>query len=223
MEPKTRLALGYVGIGVAAALLAGAAVWAIMSAQLSEAEKAQQITQEQVTTLEAEVASLSAEVEAAAAYSSTGSSESPATQLASAEPSAAELTQPATSERQFCFMRTGTWEGATPQLTVDYAQLLSGDEAAAAATARGSESPPPNDYFIVNDNNKLRTIAANPKIKVTVTSMAEGIEPAGYQMPFGEWYDVLIGMSSNNFVKDGPYWITIKGGVIVAIEEQFLP
>lgn len=222
MDAKTKRVLGYVGIGIAVALIAGAGVWAVMSAQLDDAEQSVTQAEEQVAALESEVASLtesltSAEESLAAASKVVIASATTAT----AAPS--KTTDAPSSERIFCFMRGGTWEGSTPRLTVDYAEFLMGDDAIAAATAHGAESPPPNGYFIVNDNTKLRDLPADPKQTVKVVSKADGMVSGGYEMPFGEWYDVLVGMSATNFVKDGPYWITVKDGTIIAIEEQFVP
>jgi len=222
MQAKTRRVLGYVGVGVAAALIAGAGVWAYMSAQVDDAEQSAAQAEETVASLESEVASLTDSLTSAEESLAAVSKAAVAT-ATSETPTASKSGAAATSGKQFCFMRSGTWEGATPELIVDYAELFTGDEAAAAAAAHGSESPPPNDHYIVNDNTKLRTLPANPNMTVKVISASDGMVSGGYAMPFGEWYDVLIGMSSSNFVKDMPYWITIENGTIVAVEEQFLP
>jgi len=222
MEAKTRRVVGYVGVGVAAALIAGAGVWAIMSAQVDDAEQSAAQAEETVASLESEVASLSDSLTSAEESLAAATKVAVATATTST-PSPPKTTTATAPEKQFCFMRSGTWEGSTPELIVDYAQLLTGDEAVAAATAAGAESPPPNDYFIVNDNTKLRTLPADPKMTVKVVSKSDGMVSGGYSMAFGEWYDVLIGMSGSSFVKDMPYWITIEDGTIVAIEEQYLP
>lgn len=221
MQRNTKVILGYVGVGVAAALIAGAAVWAVLASQLDDAQSTGDSALEQVSELEAKVASLTVALESAEASAVVADDSTADEDTTSVKPT--KPIEATTSEKQFCFMRSGTWEGATPNLTVDYAELLEGDDAAAAATAHGSESPPPNGYYIVNDNPKLRTFPADANMKVQVASTAGGIEPAGYTIGFGQWYDVLIGMSAENFVKDRPYWITIKAGKITAIEEQYLP
>jgi len=222
MEAKTKHVLGYVGVGIAAALIAGAGVWAVMSAQVDDAEQSATQAAEQVADLESEVASLNESL-TSAEESLAAASKIAVASAATGTATPSETAAAPSTEKLFCFMRSGKWEGSTPYLTVDYAQLLTGDEAIAAATAHGSESPPPNDYYIVNDNTKLRDLAADPKQAVKVVSKSDGMVSGGYNMPFGEWYDVLIGMSATNFVKDAPYWITVKDGTIVAIEEQFLP
>lgn len=112
-----------------------------------------------------------------------------------------------------------------PMLTVDYLQFLTGDEAADAASARGDESPPPNDYYIVNDNPRLRTYPVDRTIRVTLVTTAEGFsDPDGYEVDFGLFYDGLQGMSGEvPGMWDTPYWITIEDGTITAIEAQYLP
>ncbi|MBU4556994.1 MAG: hypothetical protein KJ747_09000 [Actinobacteria bacterium] len=220
MDKQTKLILGYVGVGVATALVAGAAVWALTSPRLEEAQNQGQAAEERVTSLESKVDSLSAALAEAQTDSQPVADASTDDAAADGETATDSTTKP-TSDRQFCFIRSGKWETATPYLTVDYAEMLSGAAAVAAAAAHGSESPPPNDYYIVNDNAKLRSLPADPKMNVKVTSSGGGVDPN--TMGFGQWYDVLVGMSGDNFVKDRPYWITIKNGTITAIEEQYLP
>lgn len=220
MNPRTKIVLGYIGIGVAAALLTGAVVWALMSARLeAESERADSAL-EQVDDLEAQVAAASAE--------STGAQDTPSSQPESDEPTAtADAPAQASAEsteRRFCFVKSVRWEGATALVTVDYAEILNGDAAAAAATAHGDESPPPNDYYIVNDNPKLREFPADKNLTVKVVSQSGGgVVTEGYGMALGAWCDVLAGMSADDFVTNRPYWITIKKSTIVALEEQFLP
>lgn len=112
-----------------------------------------------------------------------------------------------------------------PMLTVDYLQFLTGDEAADAAAAHGDESPPPNDYYIANDNPRLRTYPVDRTIRVTLVTTSEGFsDPDGYEVDFGLFYDGLQGMSGEvPGMWDTPYWITIEDGVITEIEAQYLP
>lgn len=219
MSPRTKIVLGYIGIGIAAALLTAAVVWAWMSARLeAESERADSAL-EQVHDLEAQVVSLGER--AAAEDTPTAQPESNEPTGTTENPAQAST---APGERQFCFVRSVRWEGATALVTVDYAEILGGAEAAAAATAHGDESPPPNDYYIVNDNPKLREFPAQSNMTVKVVSQSGGgVVTEGYSMPLGAWCDVLAGMSADDFVKGRPYWITVKNGTIVALEEQFLP
>lgn len=152
------------------------------------------------------------------ATSDDGSSESDAV-------SGAEKDQTVTEdERQFCFVTAVTWEGGQAELTVDYAQMLTGRAAAAAAAAAGDESPPPNDYYIVNENPRLRTFPVKSELMVRMASSTEGARPEGYDMPFAEWYDAYSGMSGSfPGIRNVPYWVTVSEGIVVKLEEQFLP
>lgn len=134
-------------------------------------------------------------------------------------------TQPTTgAQRQFAFVRSVS-TGANPKLTADYAQMLTGKAAAAAAKAHGDESPPPNDYYIVNDNKKLRTVSVKPGISVTLSSRTDGTtEPDGYTVSYAKWAANYASPTTDNLpIRDAPYWLTIEGGSVVAITEQYLP
>jgi hypothetical protein len=107
-------------------------------------------------------------------------------------------------------------------VTFDLAYLLTGKDAAQAAEEAGQELPVPNDYFIVNDNPKLRTVpvADGAKIMVydwstccdTYTSISYD-EFAGYiASPTDDFHGTL-----------SPYWLTVRDGGIVKVEEQYLP
>lgn len=202
------------------ALISGLGVWAVMDGRLSDAEDRAARAEERVSALESEVETLSAALE---------SSEGPdadASEPADADEAASEDTADATTEdgRFFCYVTSARWEGSQPELTVDYAQMLTGSAAAAAAAAAGDESPPPNDYYIVNENPRLRTFPADAGLTVRMTSTAEGTRPEGYDMAFGQWYDAYSGMSGSfPAIRDVPYWITLEEGTIVNIEEQYLP
>lgn len=132
---------------------------------------------------------------------------------------------PATaSGREFCYVREVVNETGTTMITVDYAQFLTGADAAAAATARGDESPPPNDYYIVNENPLLRTFPVRAGITVTLHhgNPSGNMEP--YTVVLGQWQDFFVGMSPGmEVVRDIPYWITLKNGEVTAIEELYLP
>ncbi len=139
------------------------------------------------------------------------------------EPESETPTTDATeSGRQFCYVTNIETTAEDTFITVDYAQFLMGDEAAATAAARGDESPPPNDYYIVNDNPRLRTFPVQAGSMVQVHQGDPNLE--AYTITLGQWQDRFIGMSPGmEVVRHVPYWITLEDGVVVAIEEQYLP
>lgn len=123
--------------------------------------------------------------------------------------------------RHFVYVKKlhGTPPDAT--FTFDLAEFLTGEAAAQAAAEHGDESPPPNDYYIVNDNPKLRTMPVAPDVTIQAIDWTNCCELT--DVPYTDWAssltaptDALLGMATQ-------YWITVTDGWIVAIEEQYLP
>jgi hypothetical protein len=110
-------------------------------------------------------------------------------------------------------------------LVLDLAYFLTGDEANEAAEEHGDEVPVPNDYYIVNDNPKLRTLQVAPDVRLLVIDWGDCCElTEGEIQPFvdafatedHEWDSMYQGSMSW-------YWLTVEDGVVVEIEEQYLP
>lgn len=209
---------------IAAAFAVGVAIavggtYLYMTSQV-EAQKAEQ------AKAKAEAA-LADALERQAALEESAAAQPPETPPAAQEPTevpkAEDPAKPVTT-RQLAFI-TKVVQGASPSLSADYANFLTGDDAATAAAERGDESPPPNDYYIVNDNRKLRTLKVSPRAKVQLVSNADGTsDPSGYTADFETWANYFAAPSDENAaIRQAPYWLTLKGGVVVAIEEQFLP
>jgi hypothetical protein len=217
MSNKTRTMLGYIGVGLATALITAGVVWAVVSAQLAEMESLSQAAEVRVADLQQTVDSLQAELDQRAA-----TVDDPAEDPQTPD----ETPPPAESgpERQFCFVSTIVLEEDAYRIAVDYAQMLTGQEAVDAATEAGAESPPPNDYFIANDNPMLRTFDVDSDVRVKLSTRADGVEPEGYFVTLDEWRQMFVGTTPDmGMVRDIPYWITLDGETVTAIEEQFLP
>ena len=149
---------------------------------------------------------------------SEGPSSSPssvATETSTVEPTPAPEIE---DGRHFVFVKRAK-DGS---VTFDLAYLLTGKDAEQAAKDAGQELPVPNDYFIVNDNPKLRTVPVGDGAKImvydwsmccdTYTSISYD-EFAGYvASPTDDFHGTL-----------SPYWLRVQGGQIVKIEEQYLP
>lgn len=126
-------------------------------------------------------------------------------------------------ERQIGYVRSVDMAGTVTVLTIDYVQFLTGDAATDAAAAHGDESPPPNDYYIVNDNPKLRDLPVAPGLTVTVVTNSDGTsDPDGHALTLAQWAASLTGPEAVSF-KACPYWVTITDGTVTAIEAQYLP
>lgn len=116
-------------------------------------------------------------------------------------------------------------DAETQTMRFDLAYFLTGEEANEAAAEHGDEVPVPNDYYIVNDNPRLRTLDVDPGVEVWVIDWANCCDPVeGEIQPFVDafatrhhpWNALYQG-------RQAPYWVTVKDGLVVKIEVQYLP
>jgi hypothetical protein len=126
-----------------------------------------------------------------------------------------------TDGRHFVYVTKlhGTPPDAT--LTFDLAEFLTGEAAAQAAAEHGDESPPPNDYYIVNDNPRLRTMPVTPNVTIQAIDWTNCCELT--DVPYTDWAASLTSPTDALYGTETQYWITVSDGRIVAIEEQYLP
>ena len=106
-------------------------------------------------------------------------------------------------------------------LTFDLAEFYSGEEANEIAQERGDEVPVPNDVYIVNDNPKLRTVpAADATVSVLDWSSCCDVI---VDLTFDEFAGYVAHPTDDLHGTSSPYWIRVKRGEIVDVEEQYLP
>ena len=93
----------------------------------------------------------------------------------------------------------------------DLAYFLTGGEAEAAAAAKGETVE--NDYFIVNDNARLRTLIVGGDAVVRVLADTGGptLEPSN-----------VADFAVDRHQASG-FWVTIADGLVTEIEEQYVP
>ena len=143
------------------------------------------------------------------------------------EPSPSRTPSPELEDgRHFGFVRSIDPDGMT--LVFDLAYFLTGEEANEAAVERGDEVPVPNDYYIVNDNPRLRTLVLAPDVELALIDwnrccdrtfdgdlevFAMALE-TGEPVTVGD--DIYYGALS-------PYWLEVEEGLVVRIEDQYLP
>jgi hypothetical protein len=140
----------------------------------------------------------------------------------SASQSEAPSSTPAMDDgRYFVFVKKlhGTPPDAT--MTFDLAYFLTGDAANEAAAENGDETPVPNDYYIVNDNPRLRTMPVSPTVQINAIDWTNCCEPTS--VPYTDWAASLTHPTDALLGTQVPYWITVTDGQIVTIEEQYLP
>jgi hypothetical protein len=142
------------------------------------------------------------------------------------EPSESPSESPVLEDgRHFGFIRSVDLSSQTPTLVFDLAYFLTGDEANEAAAEHGDETPVPNDYYIVNDNPRLRTLPLDPNVRIELVDWANCCDTVflGDLQPFAASFEETSYPSGPYKGKFSPYWLIVEHGVVVEIEEQFLP
>ncbi len=111
-------------------------------------------------------------------------------------------------------------------LTVDVIQFLTGKPAVDAYQRDHPDDPdgPPNDYYIVNANPRLRTLAVAADVEVRLVRLHEGKGP---DLEPGRWQELPSYLANyrtdDRRLSNNPFWITVAAGRIIAIEEQYIP
>jgi hypothetical protein len=114
-------------------------------------------------------------------------------------------------------------------LRFDLAIYLTGDEANRYAADHGMEVPVPDDTIIVNDNPKLRLMPLADDVVIRVIAYGECGPACGPNETmtvdgFGELITLDEPLADGAHVgRTAPYWLTIRDGSIVRIEEQYQP
>jgi hypothetical protein len=215
----------FIAAGVVVALLAGAAAgWFARGPKIDELET-------RIADLENRLAEAESEAPTGAIDATASIEPGDTTEAEAGEPASANPEQPAgdpetatgPTERQPGVVVGVTNSGGASILRIDYVQFLTGGEAADAAAAHGDESPPPNDYYVVNDNPKIREFPIQPGIPVTVVTNNDGTsDAAGHTIPLSQWIAALSGPHALAF-KGSLYWVTITNGTVTNIEAQYAP
>lgn len=126
--------------------------------------------------------------------------------------------------KQFGYISNVHTDNDRSFLDIDYAQMLTGEEANKAALKAGDEVN--NDYYIVNQNKKIRTFEINQSAVITLQTWR--LSTTGQIKDTSLTLDKFVNIfySSDDDSKRlaaNPYWITIKDGFVAKIEEQYIP
>lgn len=148
------------------------------------------------------------------------------TETESPEPSESESPTPEAEledGRHFGYIRSVDVEAQT--MRFDLAYFLTGEEANDAAAEHGDEVPVPNDYYIVNDNPRLRTLRIDPGVEVWVIDWTDCCDLVrGEIQPFVDAFETRHHPWDALYQgRQAPYWVTVEDGVVVKIEVQYLP
>jgi hypothetical protein len=115
------------------------------------------------------------------------------------------------------------------RVTFDLVQFFTGEEAIAAYQEDGQDDAgdptPPNDYYIRNVNARLRTLPISAESTVTVVRLGEASGAGSVQSTLADLPRHLeeTGPGPEGQLSWSPYWLTVEDGVVVALDEQYLP
>ena len=121
--------------------------------------------------------------------------------------------------------KTGVADGGAHTITFDYVQFLTGTAATKAAVAHGDTAE--NDYYVVNDNPKLRTF---PVSSAVVIKLHPANGPSYSRIFTFSAFKALIsahsatyGGKTYDWSSETTYYITVKNGKVARIEQQWVP
>jgi hypothetical protein len=134
--------------------------------------------------------------------------------------------------RHFGFVRAV--HPAEGTIEFDLAYFLTGEEADRAyQEATGETGPVPNDYYVDNENPRLRELTFTEDLRLRLLDWTECCDTffEGEIGPFAEAIedqtDVLVddvrGRDDVIYRGLSSWWITIENGIVVEIEEQYTP
>lgn len=147
---------------------------------------------------------------------------------ATSEPSSSETPEPSASQspvledgRHFVYVKTAfrPANGAA-RVRFDLAYFYTGARAASEAAERGDEVA--DGYYIVNDNPRLRTLPLADEVGVEYVPVGACCELQPGNMD--AWLEAVLATNPTDYAGTSvPWWITVEGGEITRIEEQYLP
>jgi hypothetical protein len=119
------------------------------------------------------------------------------------------------------------WEaGGKRWLRIDYAELLTGEEAKEAAIKAGQLAPGeelPNDYFIRNQSHTLREYQVSKDVQITTSTWHGVMEAATTWEEFKAFWSDSPPDPEAALLRESPWWIVRDGPLVLRIDEQYLP
>lgn len=118
-------------------------------------------------------------------------------------------------------------DAANSELVFDLEQFFSGDAADKAAQEDGVIGPGEhvdNDVYIRNVNTKLRIVPISSDVDIVLIKWSNCCDHT-FSPQLARFAQAFPGPDPNEDFRgpSSPYWLTVKDGAIVKIEEQYLP
>ena len=111
-------------------------------------------------------------------------------------------------------------EDGPTTIRFDLAYFLTGEEGEEAAAAHDDEFV--NDYYIVNDNPRLRTLPLADDVEVRYIPKNACCELQDGSID--AWLEAVLETNPTDYSgTDAPWWLTVDSGRITEIEQQYVP
>lgn len=127
---------------------------------------------------------------------------------------------------QYAVYLTGV-EVAGRRLSFDVIQFLVGDDAARAYHRDVPDDPegPPNDYYIANESKQVRQAPFGADMRVRLVRLREDSDPDLDPGTFAELpaYLAQDEPSDQLALSSNPFWLTVEGGAVTDLCEQYVP
>lgn len=121
------------------------------------------------------------------------------------------------------YARVTAYDPDDRELTVDVVQWFEGDAAVAAAVDDGYQADDvANDYYVRNENKRLRTLTIRAGTDIVVNTIAferNGSSTKDTVITGAE----LVAYLDAGTAQRALFWFELEGGTIVTLHEQFLP
>jgi hypothetical protein len=116
--------------------------------------------------------------------------------------------------------RASLMEDGSSEVEFDLALFYVDDDAEREAAERGDEVL--NGYYIVNENDRLRTLPLADDVEVAYIPVDAccALQPGNVDA----WLEAVLETNPTDYGgADVPWWFTVEGGEISRIEQQYLP
>ncbi|MFI5895157.1 hypothetical protein ACIA5D_34160 [Actinoplanes sp. NPDC051513] len=156
-----------------------------------------------------------------------GVGDAPATPAATAASTPSAAPSPVLPDGRSPVYLTGL-DATKNTVTFDLIEFLTGEAAKAEWKKQHPDQPdgPDNDYMIINNNTKLRTLPAAAGATCVVLATLGGTDTKTITFAalpaFLEKQNEGITIDAHH-LSVLPFWLTVRRGSVVKLEEQFLP
>jgi hypothetical protein len=131
---------------------------------------------------------------------------------------------PAAGAKDFGYFTAVRSSGSPVRLSFDRALFLTGDEANKAAATHGDETPVPNDYYVVNDSKKLRTLTLASNVAVFGSQALNSYAGEDSVEARRRTVAQLLGfLGTDEGRQTGFNLVYGAAGVVARVEEQYQP